>query len=228
MEGRDVKTGIELVVPLCLLLAALAGCAGGPEDDAPAAEAEPARQEVAGESRSARTLPIPGEPLPPDHPPLEGAPAARLAWQIPDDWTVEEPATGMRIAQYRVPGPEGDAECVVFYFGSGQGGDAMANARRWAGQFTQPDGSSSLDRMKVTALDSAAVNVQLVEVTGTYDGGMTMSARPAERREGYMLLGGIALGPDAPWFFKMTGPEATVLAQRDEFAEMMKSIRLDE
>jgi hypothetical protein len=133
----------------------------------------------------------------------------------------------MRIAQYRVPGPAGAGECIVFYFGPGQGGDAMANARRWAGQFTQPDGSSSLDRMEVSSLESAAVAVELVEVGGTYDGGMTMTAKPAERREEYMLLGAIAHGPDAPWFFKLTGPEATIRAQREAFVGMMKSIRLE-
>ena len=47
----------------------------------------------------------------------------------------------MRHAQYRVPGGNGDGECIVFYFGPGEGGDPMSNARRWAGQFDQPDGS---------------------------------------------------------------------------------------
>ena len=37
-----------------------------------------------------------------------------------------------------------------------------------------------------------------------------MTDQPAEAQPGYMLLGGIAEGPDAPWFFKFTGPEATI------------------
>jgi hypothetical protein len=48
----------------------------------------------------------------------------------------------MRRAQYKVPGPAGAGECVVFYFGPGQGGDAQSNAERWASQFTQPGGRS--------------------------------------------------------------------------------------
>ena len=69
--------------------------------------------------------------------------------------------------------------------------------------------------------------VRVVEVTGTYDGGMTMSQQPFESKTGYMLLGGIADGPDAPWFFKFTGPEETVRAQRDAFVEMMDSVRVE-
>jgi hypothetical protein len=43
-----------------------------------------------------------------------------------------------------------------------------------------------------------------------------------------MLLGAIAEGPDAPWFFKFTGPEATVRAQRQAFVGMMRSLRVVE
>jgi hypothetical protein len=227
MKGADVKQWIAWRISLVVLVALLGGCGGGSEEASPAATDESATGEPSGESRSARTLAVPGAELPPDHPPLQDAAASRLAWEVPQDWSVEQPATRMRIAQYRVPGPSGDGECIVFYFGPGQGGDAMSNARRWAGQFTQPDGSSSLDRMEVSSLDSALVPVEVVEVSGTYDGGMTMTAQPAEQREGYMLLGAIAEGPDGPWFFKLTGPEPTIRAQREAFMGMMRSIRLE-
>ncbi len=145
-------------------------------------------------------------------------------WEVPAGWIVEQPASSMRLAQYRVPGAGGDGECVVFYFGPGQGGDPSANAVRWARQFSQPDGSSSLDVMQVSELPGTRVRVQLVEVTGTYDGGMTMTDAPAEKKPGYMLLGAIAEGQDAPWFFKFTGPEATVKAQRPAFVSMLESL----
>jgi hypothetical protein len=133
----------------------------------------------------------------------------------------------MRFAQYRVPGPAGDGECVVYYFGPGQGGDPLANAQRWAGQFRQPDGASSLDRMRIERLDSARLSVHLVEVTGVYDGGMTMTDAPAVEQPGYMLLGGIAEGPDAPWFFKLTGPEATIRSQRERFVRLLESLHVE-
>jgi len=79
----------------------------------------------------------------------------------------------------------------------------------------------------VTTLEGTKVPVQVVEVTGTYEGGMTMSAEPFDPRPDYMLLGGIAEGPDAPWFFKFTGPEATVRAQREAFTKLLRSLRVE-
>jgi hypothetical protein len=41
----------------------------------------------------------------------------------------------------------------------------------------------------------------------------------------YMLLGAIAEGPDAKWFFRATGPRATLEAQRAAFDRMIRSIK---
>ncbi len=177
--------------------------------------------------------------LPPDHPPLTTPPAETLiapppagsgtgttglTWQVPDGWTEEQPSSAMRRAQYRVPGPGGDGECAVFYFGPGQGGDAMANAVRWANQFSQPDGRSSQEAMTTETIDIAGVPVLLAEVSGTYSGGTTMMGGPSEELTDHMLLGAIAQGGDANWFFKLTGPAATLDSQRDPFRSMIESL----
>ncbi len=213
------------------LAAALLSCGGGDDAGQPAAQDDP--------SRSASTLPIPGSEggatggnLPEGHPPIGDAPqlppvqgVGGMEWDAPEDWTAETPSSNMRQAQYRVPGPAGDAECVVFYFGAAQGGDAQANALRWAGQFSQPDGSSSVETMKTDTFNVGDIEVLIVEVTGTYDGGMTMSTAPPEPQPNAMLLGAVAEGPDAPWFFKFTGPEETVRANREAFERMLRSLR---
>jgi hypothetical protein len=161
-------------------------------------------------------------------PPIEkeaGTGDAALAWTAPSGWIEERPSSPMRRAQYRVPGPGGDGECAVFYFGPGQGGDPMSNADRWADQFTLPDGSSARTAMKTSELSVNGLAVVLVEVTGTYKGGMTMTAAPATPKLGYRLLGAVAPGPDANWFFKLTGPDTTVRTQRDAFVGMVKSLK---
>jgi hypothetical protein len=66
--------------------------------------------------------------------------------------------------------------------------------------------------------------VVLVEVTGTYVGGMGGGPVGAERPK-YMLLGAIADGPDAKWFFRATGPQATLEAQRAAFNRMIRSLK---
>ncbi len=152
--------------------------------------------------------------------------AATLAWTVPEGWTELTPSSAMRKAQYRVPGPGGDAECVVFYFGPGQGGDAGANARRWVGQFNAPDGGPAGSAAKVTERDVGGIGVTLVEVSGTYVGGMGPAMGGGEPRPGQMLLGAIAPGPGANWFFKLLGPEETVDASRDAFLALIDSLRV--
>src|SRR5215510_5307663 len=146
--------------PLSLLVLAaslvLASCGGGSKEPEPA---PPAQQPNESPSPGSGLLPIPGSEeksaeLPPGHPPVSQAsgsavPAApppgsgeggtSVRWKAPAGWIAETPSSPMRKAQYRVPGPGGDGECAVFYFGPGQGGDPMANAQRWAGQFKHPD-----------------------------------------------------------------------------------------
>ncbi|MDQ7007794.1 MAG: hypothetical protein Q9Q40_11245 [Acidobacteriota bacterium] len=197
-----------------LLLAAAALLAAGCADPAPRAEsAEAAPPAPAGDG------PI-VIPAPPEN---AGTGPAALSWQAPDRWIAETPASTMRRAQYRISGPGGDAELVVYYFGPGQGGDPMANVQRWAHQFTQPDGSPSFEAMQVTDLEGTAVPVKMVEVTGTYTGGM--GSGPGDAMDNAMLLGAIASGPDAPWFFKMTGPEATVRSEREAFIALLRGVR---
>jgi hypothetical protein len=52
-----------------------------------------------------------------------------------------------------------------------------------------------------------------------------MTGGAVEQKPGYALLGAIVEGPDANWFFKLTGPAATVDAQRQAFEAMVGSLR---
>jgi hypothetical protein len=200
--------------------------------DKPVAEAQgaPALQSTRGQESDAA--------LPPGHPPVDpgmsalpavpkgaGTGDAALAWTAPASWVSQKPSSPMRRAQYKVPGPAGDGECVVFYFGPGQGGDPMANAERWAGQFTLPDGKPAQSSLKTSEIEVGGFKVVLVEVAGTYSGGMTMSMEPTKPMAGYRLLGAIAPGPDANWYFKFTGPDATVTSQRAAFESMVRSLK---
>ena len=151
---------------------------------------------------------------------------AGLTWTMPADWIQEPPANMMRQAQYRVPGPGGDGQCVVYYFGAGQGGGPQANAERWADQFEQPDGRSSREVLVTTESETNGLPTLLVEVTGTYkEGGMMMTGGPETINPGYMLKAAIVEGPDAHWFFKFTGPEETVRATAEQFQALVDSIQ---
>jgi len=208
---------------LALMLLCCAACGKGekPAEPSPSPAASP---------RAARTLPVP-QPQDPQQagitppPPGSGAGETGMSWKIPAGWIEETPSSAMRRAQYKVPGQAGDGECTVFYFGPGQGGDPMSNAMRWAGQFKQPDGRSPQDALETSTLEVGNIKVLEVEVKGTYAGGMTATMAPAEDKPGYMLLGAVAEGPDSNWFFKLTGPEATVQSQRGAFEGMLRSLK---
>ena len=176
--------------------------------------------------------------LPQGHPPIDSTGSSDMipapvidqstlvAWDSPSDWIEEPPANSMRQAQYRVPGEAGDGQCVVYYFGAGQGGGTMANAERWADQFTQPDGSSSRDVLQTESTRVGDMDALMVRVSGTYnEGGMMMSGTPPKTMPGYMLLGAVVEGPDSNWFFKFTGPEQTVLDNEEQFRNLVASVR---
>lgn len=180
-----------------------------------------------------------GTALPPSHPPLNAPPPSHpipltpkgsgadthgIMWTPPGGWAVDKPASTMRRAQYRLPGPGGEGECVVFYFGPGQGGDARSNADRWASQFKQPDGRPPSAVVTTRKFSVGGLSVLWVETSGTYVSGMP-GGPPGTDRPGYMLLGAIVEGPDANWFFKATGPRETLAAQRGAFEGMIRSIR---
>jgi hypothetical protein len=148
-----------------------------------------------------------------------------LTWATPAGWVTEDPSTRMRKAQYRVPGTGGDAECVVFYLGPGEGGDPMGNAERWAGQFTLADGRPGSAGMKTASRKIGEIDVLTVEVAGTYQGGFGLQGQPPAPKPGQLLFGAIAKGPDANWFFKLLGPEATVEEQRTAFQGLLESLQ---
>jgi hypothetical protein len=202
----------HLAALTCALALVSASCSQGGGGSAAPASGSPSgsARESAGIDRSA---------LPPGHEPTGAAPGAAedaaphgalISWSTPAGWRQEPPSSGMRFAQFRVSGVDGDpedAECAVFYFGPGQGGSPKDNATRWIGQFRQPDGGSSEERAKIGVQSVNGKQVMFVEVAGDYS-----------------LIGAIVSGPDAPWFFKLTGPRRTVEANRGAFSELIASI----
>lgn len=164
-----------------------------------------------------------GIALPPVDP-QGGLGAAGLVWDAPKSWVAQPPANPMRRAQYRIPGSAGDGELVVFYFGPNQGGPPLDNAQRWAMQFAQPDGADPLTALRTRTGDIHGIPALFVETTGTYNPG-TMSGAPAAAKENWALLGVVAEGGDANWFFKFTGPKQTIEAERTAFEALIGSVR---
>lgn len=145
---------------------------------------------------------------------------AGLHWTMPASWKAEAQRP-MRLATYAVAP---DAECGVYYFGSGQGGSVDANLDRWIGQFLQPDGKASRAAAKVVKRTIHGFAVTTVDVSGAYTGMGGPTAQPSPAVQGYRLLGAIVEGPQGSIFFKFVGPAKTVGANQPAFDKMLDSL----
>ncbi|NUO83178.1 hypothetical protein HUU05_24160 [candidate division KSB1 bacterium] len=156
-------------------------------------------------------------------------PAGEVIYTAPADWVVQPPSSSMRKAEFRWPGAEGneDAELAVFFF-PGTGGSVQANLDRWYGQFKQADGSATAQRAHTEKVDANGLVVTVTHVTGTYlksQSPMMMSG-PVEEKPNYAMLAAIVETANGPWFFKATGPEATITHWRPSFDAFVKSLRV--
>jgi hypothetical protein len=152
--------------------------------------------------------------------------AAGVRWTAPATWKAQA-ARPMRAATYTLPlstGDEGIAECVVNYFGPGQGGGVEANIDRWRGQVLGADGKPVA--AKIDKRTSRGVPVTVIDAAGTYTGmgGPMGGSKPVT---GYRLIGAIVEGPGGSVFFKVTGPAKTIAAQQKNFEQLLASIQID-
>ncbi len=132
----------------------------------------------------------------------------------------------MRAATYKLPPAPGDsdgAECVVYFFGAGQGGSVQANIDRWAGQFKGPNGQPPTPKVGKKTVHGLPVTT--IEASGEYSGmGGPMASTPTPK-SGYRLLGAIIENSGGNVFLKFTGPVRTVAANQAKFEQLLDSFQ---
>lgn len=229
---NDIRLRLSSVL-FITAIASAAAFAAGRSTSSRGGESSAAMQEPVGEhdSRGAELLPLTAAgstDLPPGHPAIDpnagpiGNPngataenATSLAWKVPPRWQVVPNTSSMRIATYRVPRAAGDAADADVSV-TQAGGAISANVDRWIGQF-DADGQK---KAKQTTRKVAGFDVTVVEVEGTFGGGM--GAGGAEK--GWALLGAIVATPGMPHFFKITGPAHTVTSAKAELDALLASL----
>lgn len=151
---------------------------------------------------------------------------AGISWSAPASWEVG-PERPMRAATYFAAAAEGDetnAECRVNFFGADQGGDVAGNIARWASQM-EVDGQEGVSpEPMVSEANQGGITLSIVELHGTYLERMGPMSPSSTRQTGYAMFAVIAQGPNGSVFFKMTGPQATMEAERENFRRMIGSI----
>ncbi len=141
-----------------------------------------------------------------------------LAWDLPSGWS-NGPEKPMRKATLLIPGAAGGAgaELAVTAFPGDVGGN-LANVNRWRQQLAlAPIGEADLGSA-LRHLDVGSLHVDVIELVGP----ATPPATPQR------LLGAIVPYSGATWFFKLSGPDALVAAQKDAFLAFIRSVRPSE
>lgn len=155
---------------------------------------------------AASPAPVPSAVAPSAAPAGDGS----VSWQLPDGWA---PANGSsaRYATIAVTGANGaKGELAVTHFPGDVGGD-LANVNRWRGQIgLEPIAEAAL-APAVTKITAGSKIFQMIDATG-----------PQNR----CAAGWARHGADT-WFFKLTGPDALVGAEKAKFTAFLESVRFN-
>ena len=107
-------------------------------------------------------------------------------------------------------------------------GSVEQNLARWQGQFQQPDGKPTKDRTKSKQIKVGQLEVQFVDISGTYLDRPGPFA-PAVSREKYRMLAAILPTKKyGQYFFKLYGPQTTIAQSEKDFQEMIESFEVDD
>ncbi len=158
----------------------------------------------------------PGTPATPPPAATPGAPAApaaagdgSVAWELPAGWALAPAAGSMRYATIAIAGADGaKGELVVTHFPGDVGGD-LANVNRWRQQVALPPIAEADLAAAVTKVTAGPKELAVIDVTG-----------PQVR----LTAGWTRHGADT-WFFKFTGPDALVGAEKAKFTAFLATIR---
>jgi len=168
---------------------------------------------AAGQAPVETRAPVPA-PLASVSPPSETIAASAaipdLRWEAPAHWQAK-PGTALRKATYELAGADGaTAELAITAFPGAVGGE-LANINRWRGQLQLPSLDAVAHLAAVQRLTVHGLPIAVVEFSG--------GPRGTQR-----LLGAIVTHGDATWFFKLTGADALVRAEKPAFFSFLQTL----
>ncbi|MCU0776592.1 MAG: hypothetical protein MUF86_02880 [Akkermansiaceae bacterium] len=153
----------------------------------------------------------PGEGItPPEEAAVVPAGDGSVTWDLPDGWIVVN-GSSARYATIAITGADGSkGELAVTRFPGDVGGD-LANVNRWRGQIGLKPIDGAALAANVTQVTAGPKSIKLIDATG-----------PQNR----CAAGWVAHGGET-WFFKFTGPDALVGAEKEKFTALLESVRFN-
>ena len=154
---------------------------------------------------------------------------ATLRYDAPDGWIAVEPDPPAGVAHFVLPraAEDGeDAECAVFHFGD-EGGAVEPQLERWTNQMLQPDDRPSADVATTSRFEMGGMQVTLLDVPGIFAAEVLPGSRMRYYKRGFRLKAAAVETPDGPFFFRLTGPETTVIRWEPAFTALIDSVRYE-
>ena len=147
-------------------------------------------------------------------PPMPPPPASEsgLSWTAPANWT-PKPLGQMRKGSFAVRGADGAEADFSITMLSAATNPLLENINRWRRQISLPPLAEPQIAAETTTLTSGELKFTLVDYTGTQPSGAAAH-----------LLGAILYRGDEAWFFKLTGPDSVVAAQKTAFTDFLKTV----
>ena len=161
--------------------------------------------------------------MPPHHPSAMaghphgdlGGPKPRLKYVVPEGWT-EQPLSPMRAASFRVGDPAGPHADVGVIPLRGLTGRDLEMWNLWRQQLGLPEGGAEEMSRASTPLPIGGMQGKLFD--------LVMEEPPHDGAERVRILAAMVDVKDVGWFFKMTGPDSLVAAQKDAFLALLRSV----
>ncbi len=144
----------------------------------------------------------------------------KLEFTCSGTWKNVKPKSQMLDVEIKIP-QAGDDKAGGRLTIMGATGGVQPNIDRWMDQFDGPIVS------KTKEITVSGLKVHLVDIKGTYSGGMGGPFGPKTSHENYRLLAAIIetekMGLQ---FIKLTGPQATLEANKKKFDAFVKSLKI--
>lgn len=177
----------------------------------------------ASEVNNPRPVLVPGPEL--DTPDVDGedVTAAGITFVVDPMWSTEPPASRMRAVQYSLPPADGDEEPGELVLFAGFMGPADQNIQRWIGQIQNPTSEPEVATYTVNGFNVTALDAKGTYATST-GGGPMMGGTPIEM-EGYRMLAAVVSHGEDYWYWKLTGPEATLERWKPSFEALIQSMK---
>jgi len=133
-----------------------------------------------------------------------------ITWTLPKDWS-QQAGTGPRYATLRTPEAR-RAELAITNF-PGDVGGTLPNINRWRAQAGLAAIAVDQLEQNITRLDVNGIKVVVADIAG-------------EKPNGPGMLAAIVPDNDSTWFFKLLGTKETAAKNKDDFMQLVKSIKL--